>query len=324
MVSERERARALLNQALAEARSRGASRITALHFVVYGSFHETEARLRRILQELGSDTPAEGAQVVVRAGPNKFLCWNCCALRFESHEERPACPNCGHTASLIPVDITFALDRIETTGVEEMAGGVGSGAATESLDARQTNTEASMPKTSVPYERKALYLLLTLPMIAMYVAIAVFLWATHWAYLAVYCGLFVLVAVFQSQVCVHWQCPHVGSFAPCVGGFCLPSSQIARLFKRTKRSEKMYPICLTLAYISFFGIILFPVYFIYRQGLVYMLVYLGVVAVYAFCFLLFICPTCGARHVCPGGQTAMRLKGAKEQECPVEAPHVEE
>ena len=320
MISERERARALLNQALAEARSQGASRITALHFVVYGSFQETEARLRRILQELTLNTPAESALVVVRAGPNKFLCWNCCALRFESREERPACPNCGHTASLIPIDITFALDYIETTEVEEMARGVRSGAATESLDACPTNTEANMTETGVPYKREALYLLLTLPMIAMYVVIAVFLWITHWAYVAAYCGLFVLVAVFQSQVCVHWQCPHVGSLAPCVGGFCLPSSQIARLFKRTKRSEKMYPIFLTLAYISFFGIILFPVYFIYLQGLVYMLVYLGVVAVYASCFLLFICPACGARHVCPGGQTATRLKGEREQEYPVEAP----
>lgn len=314
----------MLSQALAEARSQGASQISALHFVVYGSFQETEARLRRILQELSPNTPAEGAEVVVRAGPNKFLCWNCCALRFESHEERPACPNCGHTASLIPVDITFALDRIETAGVEEMARGVRLGAATESLDARQTNTEANMPETSVPYERKALYLLLTIPMIAMYVAIAVFLLTTHWVYFAVYCGLFALVAIFQSQVCVHWQCPHVGSFAPCVGGFCLPSSQIARLFRRTKRSERTYPIFLTLAYLCFFGIILFPIYFIYRQGLVYMLAYLGVVAVYGLCFLLYICPTCGARHVCPGGQTAMRLGGKQDQECPVGAPDVEE
>jgi Zn finger protein HypA/HybF involved in hydrogenase expression len=324
MISERERARALLCQALAEARSQGASRITALHFVVYGSFQETEARLRRILEELTLNTPAEGAQVVVRVGPNKFLCWNCCALRFESHEERPACPNCGHTASLIPVDITFALDHIETTGVEEAAGRVAPGAGTEKLDTRQMNTRVNMTETCVPYKRKALYLLLTLPMIAMYVAIAAFLWTTHWAYVAIYCGLFVLVAAFQSQVCVHWQCPHVGSFAPCVGGFCLPSSQIARLFRRTKRSERMYPISLTLAYVSFFGIILFPIYFIYRQGLVYLLVYVGVVAVYASCFLRFICPACGARHVCPGGQTAMRLEGEKEQACPVEASGIEE
>ncbi len=115
MVSEREKVRALFNQALAEARSRGAGRITALHFVVYGLSQETEARLRGILQELSTGTPAEDAQVVVRAGPERFICWNCCGLRFESSEEDATCPSCGHTAVRIPSDIRFALDYIETS-----------------------------------------------------------------------------------------------------------------------------------------------------------------------------------------------------------------
>ncbi len=116
LVPEREKARALLDQALAEARSHGAGRIAALHFVVYGSFHETEARLRSLLQELSANTPAEGAQVIIRAGPKRFICWNCCGLRFDSDEEEAVCPNCGHTATPIPTDITFALDHVEMTG----------------------------------------------------------------------------------------------------------------------------------------------------------------------------------------------------------------
>lgn len=119
MISERERARALLDQALAEARSHGAGRITALHFVTYGSSRETEARLRRMLRELSVNTPAEDAQIITRAGPNRFICWNCCALRFESDEEEAVCPNCGHIAARIPIDITFALDYIEVTESEE-------------------------------------------------------------------------------------------------------------------------------------------------------------------------------------------------------------
>ena len=160
----------------------------------------------------------------------------------------------------------------------------------------------------MPYRRKALYLLLTIPMLAVYVAIAVFLWTVDIVFFSIYCAFFILVALFQSYVCVHWQCPYVGKFAPCVGGFCLPSSQIARLFKHVKRSEKTYKIVVTLAYINFFGVILFPIYFLYRQSFVYMLIYLGIVAVYALCFLLLICPVCGTRHVCPGGQTATQLR----------------
>jgi Zn finger protein HypA/HybF involved in hydrogenase expression len=113
MISERERARALLDQALAEARSHSASRITALHFVTYGASQETEASLRSIVQELSANTLAEGAQIITWKGPNRFICWNCCALRFESEEEEAICPNCGHMAARIPTDITFALDRIE-------------------------------------------------------------------------------------------------------------------------------------------------------------------------------------------------------------------
>ena len=122
MITERERVRALLDQALAEARSHGASRIIALHFVVYGSSQEAEASLRRLLQELSVNTLAEDAQVIIRAGPNRFICWNCCALRFESDAEEAVCPNCGHKAALIPSDITFALDRIEMAESEEKEG----------------------------------------------------------------------------------------------------------------------------------------------------------------------------------------------------------
>jgi hypothetical protein len=167
-----------------------------------------------------------------------------------------------------------------------------------------------MSENCVPYERKALYLVLTIPMIALYIAIAAYLWTFHIAFFPIYGALFVLVAILQGYVCAYWQCPYVGKFAPCVGGFCLPSSQIARLFKNAKRSERTYIIVVMLAFASLLGIILFPVYFLYELNILFVLAYLGIVVVYALCFLLFICPVCGTRHVCPGGQTAMKLREA--------------
>lgn len=165
-----------------------------------------------------------------------------------------------------------------------------------------------MGENCVPYRRKGLYLALTLPMIALYIAIAVYLWTVGVVFAVLYVAVFVLVATAQAYVCVYWQCPYVGRFAPCVGGFCLPSSQIARLYRNVKRSEGTYNLALTLAFVSFVAIILFPVYFLYQLGLLYLLGYLGIVVVYALCFLLFICPVCGTRHVCPGGQTAVKLR----------------
>jgi hypothetical protein len=125
---------------------------------------------------------------------------------------------------------------------------------------------------------------------------------------SIYVTLFVCVAFFMSFVCVYWECPYVGKFAPCVGGFCLPSSQLARLFKNVKRSEIRYNIFLNLAYASFFGIILFPMYFLWMQDIVYLLAYTGIVVVYGVLFTLYICPVCGTRHICPGGQMAVKLK----------------
>jgi hypothetical protein len=160
----------------------------------------------------------------------------------------------------------------------------------------------------VPYKRKSLYLALTIPMIVVYIVISSILWKVNVVVFAIYVSLFVFVAFFMSYVCVYWECPYVGKFAPCVGGFCLPSSQIARLFKNAKRSETRYNIFLTLAYVSFFGIILFPMYFLYVQNIVYLLVYIGIAVVYWVVFTLYICPVCGTRHVCPGGQAAVKIR----------------
>lgn len=113
MIPDAEIVRAMLNQALAEARSRGANRITELHLVMYDSSQETDDALRKILDELSSNTLAESAQVITRPAPSRFICWNCCGLRFESDDSEAVCPNCGHVGLLIPADVTFALDHIE-------------------------------------------------------------------------------------------------------------------------------------------------------------------------------------------------------------------
>jgi hypothetical protein len=160
----------------------------------------------------------------------------------------------------------------------------------------------------VPYQRKTLYLVLTIPMMIIYIAIAVLLWHINFVFFAIYVVLFVLVALFMSYVCVYWECPYVGRFGPCVGGFCLPASQIARLHKKSDISETRYNLYLNLAYLSFFGIILFPIYFLFMQGFLYLLGYLGVVLVYWLLFTLFICPFCATRHICPGGRAAVKIQ----------------
>ena len=165
----------------------------------------------------------------------------------------------------------------------------------------------NMNENCVGFQRKSLYLCLTIPMMVMYIAIAVLLWNVSVTFFVIYCALFVLVAISQSYVCVYLECPYVGKFAPCVGGFCLPSSQIARWFRGGKRSERTYSIFVTIAFIAFMGIIVLPAYFLYQQGIIYLLIYIVLILCYAVGFLGFICPVCGTRYLCPGGQTSSKL-----------------
>lgn len=165
-----------------------------------------------------------------------------------------------------------------------------------------------MSESCVPYQRKALYLLLTIPMIGMYVATAVMLWQVSIFALIAYCALFAMVAICQSYVCVHFECPYIGKFAPCVGGFCLPSSQIARLLRRAKRSERAYGVAVSLAVLALLGIVVLPMPFLHQRSVGHLLAYTGIVVAYATSFLWLICPVCGTRHVCPGGQASARLR----------------
>ncbi len=103
----------MLQQALAEARGRGATRITTLHLELFDLAPETERSIRSLVAELSADTLAAGAEIVTFLAPSRFICWNCCGLRFESDNPEAVCPNCGDLGMLIPVEVTFALARVE-------------------------------------------------------------------------------------------------------------------------------------------------------------------------------------------------------------------
>lgn len=166
-----------------------------------------------------------------------------------------------------------------------------------------------MSKNCVPYRRRSLYLLLTVPMIVMYVAIFLLLWRGGLSFALAYGAFFLVVAICQSYVCVYWECPYIGKFAPCVGGFCLPSSRIARLFQNAEKSESTYNRALGLASVGLLGIVAWPVYFLYQLSPWILVAYLGIVVAYAASYLWLICPVCGTRYVCPGGQFSSTLRG---------------
>lgn len=113
MNEEVEKVKAMVDQALAEARARGAQRIIALHLTMYDRSDEALKDVQEALEIVTVGTPAADARLVTRLAPSRYICWNCCGLRFESMDEDAMCPNCGGLGFLIPPEITFALDRAE-------------------------------------------------------------------------------------------------------------------------------------------------------------------------------------------------------------------
>ena len=111
-----EPVRAMLAQAFAEARARGVEHIAALHLTMYDRSPEALEAVRGALEVLTPGTPAENTELYTRPAASQFICWNCCGLRFEADTEEAICPNCGSEGLVVPPDITFALERVITTG----------------------------------------------------------------------------------------------------------------------------------------------------------------------------------------------------------------
>ncbi len=166
-----------------------------------------------------------------------------------------------------------------------------------------------MYKHSIPYKRKGLFLLITLPMVVMYILIGYYLQTINLKILIIYCAFFALTILFQSFNCIFWECPHVGKFCPGAGGFCVLSSPLAKLLikLKVKQSQKTHNILCSIAYINFFSIVFFPVYYIYKLNYFYVAIYFGIVLLYFTGMMLLICPFCGARDACPGGQTSTKI-----------------
>ena len=77
-------ARALINQAAAEAAAQGKSDIRALYFVTYPADDVTPDMIREAIDSMRQATPAGQAELHFALKPGRYVCWNCCGLRYEA------------------------------------------------------------------------------------------------------------------------------------------------------------------------------------------------------------------------------------------------
>ena len=104
-------ARALINQAVAEATAQGKQDIRTLYFVTYPAEDITPEMIREAIEMMRQATPAGQSELHFIPKPGRYVCWNCCGLRYEAIDG--VCPNCLHEGIVIPMEMVVALDRIE-------------------------------------------------------------------------------------------------------------------------------------------------------------------------------------------------------------------
>jgi Zn finger protein HypA/HybF involved in hydrogenase expression len=106
-----ERARAMIDAAVAHSRANGGGAITALHLTIYPTSDVSAETICEAIDAARRGTPALDARLMLTEAPARYICWNCCGLRFEGKDG--ICPNCEGEALIVPEEIAFALERIE-------------------------------------------------------------------------------------------------------------------------------------------------------------------------------------------------------------------
>lgn len=156
----------------------------------------------------------------------------------------------------------------------------------------------------VPYRRKGLYLILTVPFFLLLILVFVYLWTYSFVLSFVFALFYLLMCYFQAYCCVHQDCPYVGEFCPAVMGI-FPGNIMAKHIYTNKnllKSKKKFELHATLAIIAWLGIIAFPLFWIAKLGMAFSVGYVVCHVVYYVIFGLTICPVCAIRNTCPGGK----------------------
>ena len=156
----------------------------------------------------------------------------------------------------------------------------------------------------VPYRRKILYFVLTIPLLVLLISVFTYLWSFSFI-LSILLLLFYLVTCyFQAYCCAYQDCPYVGGFCPAVTGI-MPASILAKLLygnRKIKKSKKLFDVNATIAFIALLGLTFFPLFWIAKLGIAFAIGYVLIYMVYYLVFVLTICPVCAIRNTCPGGK----------------------
>lgn len=164
--------------------------------------------------------------------------------------------------------------------------------------------EIKTDMTCVPYRRKGLYFVLTIPLLAVFISVFVYLWTFSFVLSMVFLLLYLGACLFQAYCCAYQDCPYMGGFCPAVAGI-IPASIFTKLIygrgeiTKSKRAFETHAITATACGL---GLIVFPLPWILKPGFLFAAGYIAFAVAYLLVFFLTICPACAIRHTCPGGK----------------------
>ena len=104
-----ERMRAIVQQAVDLGRQRAAGVLHGVTMIVYGTL--SDSAISEIFEQVSHGTLAHGAALRIERAGSRYICWNCCGVRFDSGDGLR--PNCGELAMEVPEEIEFGLKDIE-------------------------------------------------------------------------------------------------------------------------------------------------------------------------------------------------------------------
>ena len=158
--------------------------------------------------------------------------------------------------------------------------------------------------TCVPFRRKGLYYVVTIPFLFILLLVCIYLWAFSPALSVLFIVFYLVVCYFQAYCCAYQDCPYVGGFCPAIIGI-LPANVLAKLIyggREVTRSKARFEIHASLAFVGWLGLAVFPVFWIAKLDTLLAAGYVVCHVVYYLVFGLTVCPVCAIRNTCPGGK----------------------
>ena len=156
----------------------------------------------------------------------------------------------------------------------------------------------------VPYRRKGLYWILTIPFLVLLISVLVYLWTFSYILSMVFLLFYFAMCYFQAYCCAYQDCPYVGGFCPAIAGI-MPASLLTKLIygrKKIVKSKRSFNVHATVASIGGIGLIVFPLFWISKIGISFAVGYVACHVVYYLVFVFSVCPACAIRYSCPGGK----------------------